>query len=346
MESLKLGIVGAGAIGQFNAQEAAQSGVVEIVGVFDTNQKVARSVARKLSSPVCATYEALLAQPNLEAVLLSVPHHLHRDMTLTAAALGKHILLEKPFATTLEEAREIVEGCRRHQVTLSVNFSLRYLPKIRKAKELLDQGVVGDIAGFQVVAHAYRERGYWLGGRSNSPDDWRGSREKAGAGVLFMNVCHAIDYMNMLTGLKVSRVYSEYGTLASPAEVEDSASVVCRLSNGAIGVINASTIMRGGTQLEERIWGQNGTLILTPTDLSFYSTRPIDGKVPGKWHTLGKFPSVSWTGEWVKAFVQALREGREPEVSVRAGWENLAVIETAKLAMDKGMPLEVPPFPE
>jgi predicted dehydrogenase len=344
VEPLAIAIVGAGAIGQYDAGEVARSGAAKIAGVFDVNQHAARELARSLSTRFFSSYQELLDSTETGAVLLAVPHHLHKSMAVDAANRGKHVLVEKPLATTLEDADAMIACCKRNRVALTVNFSLRYLPRNRKAQELIAQGALGEITGVQIIAHAFRERGYWIGGRSHSPDDWRASREKSGAGVLFMNVCHVLDYVYALTGLKATRVYGEYATLASPAEVEDIASVTCRFDNNSIGTVSASTIMRGSEQIEERIWGTQGTLVLRPEGLSFYSTRPIDGKRPGKVYTISSFNTLSCTAEWVRRFVLAVREGREPEISAKEGWENLALIATIGASLEKGRPLAVPRY--
>lgn len=344
MQPLKIGIVGAGAIAQRNATEAARSGVATIAGVFDVNHKVAKDMAHALKAPFAGSYEALLETPGLEAVLLSVPHHLHKPMTVQAAARGKHILVEKPMANTLAESEEMIAACQRHGVALTVNYSFRYLPKILKARQLIEAGALGTITGVQIVAQAFKDRGYWAGAQSNSPDDWRASKEKCGGGFLIMTVCHVIDYMYYLTGLKAERIYSEYATLGSPAEVEDIASVSFRMNNGAVGSLSASSIMRGFTQGEERIWGTHGTMVLDASGIQLWSTRPVDGKKPGQVHQYSKFPEASWTAAWVKDFVQAVRTGSEPPVSFREGWENLAFITKAYESMERGAALEVPTF--
>jgi len=346
MEALRIGIVGAGAIAQRNATEAAASGSAKIVGVFDLNHKVARDMAKALSAPFHPSYEALLSSPDVEAVLLSVPHYLHKSMTMEAADRGKHVLVEKPMANTLDEAREMIACCEKNGVQLTVNYSFRYLPKIQKAKQLISEGALGDITGVQIIAHQFKDRGYWSGARSNSPDDWRASKEKCGGGFLIMNVCHVIDYIYFVTGLKCTRVYSEYATLGSPAEVEDIISVTSRLSNGGIVSISASSIMRGADQSEERIWGTKGTMILNAEGLSLYSTRPIDGKRPGKMTRYAKFQNVSWTAEWVKGFAATVRDGTRPDISGREGWDNLALISAAYDSMEKRVPMEVAPFPQ
>ena len=345
MDPLRIGIVGAGGIAQRNASDAAKSGFATIAGVFDTNHQAARTMAKTLSAPVFASYDDLLKDPSVEAVLLSVPHHLHKPMTVDAANHGKHVLVEKPMANSIAEAEEMIAACEKNNVLLTVNYSFRYLEKIRKAKELIVEGALGDITGVQIISHQFKDRGYWQGARSNSPDDWRSSKEKCGGGFLIMNVCHIIDYIYYLTDLKASRIYSEYATLNTPAEVEDIISVSFKLENGGIGSISASSIMRGCSQSEERIWGTKGTLILTPDNLSYYSTRPVNKSRPGKLHKIKKFRDVSWTAEWVKNFAQAVRQDSKPDISFREGWENLAFIQKAYESLEKSTPLEVPGYP-
>ena len=265
-------------------------------------------------------------------------------MTVQAAQKGKHILVEKPMANNLAETEEMIDACRRHGVTLTVNYSFRYLPKILKAKALIDAGALGDITGVQIVWQQFKDRGYWSGAQSNSPDDWRASKAKCGGGFLIMTLCHAVDYMYFITGLKATRIYSEYATLGSPAEVEDIISCSFKMSNGAVGSIASSSIMRGFPQQEERLSGTHGSMLLNSDGISFYSTRPIEGKRPGQVHTITKFPEASWTAEWVKDFVAAVRGGTEPPVSMREGWENLAFITSAYESMERGAAMNIPTY--
>lgn len=342
MDKLGLAIIGAGAIAQRNAREAARTGLVRITGVFDTNKKASLQMARDLSTMSYACCEQALESRDVEAVLISTPHFLHMAQAVQAARCGKHILLEKPLANTLDEAGEIVRACARSGVSLTVNYSFRYLPKIQKAREIAASGLLGDITGVQILAHQFKDPGYWLGARSNSPDDWRALKKKSGGGLLIMSTCHAIDYIYYITGLKASRVYSEYGTLNSSAEVEDIVGVTCRFDNGALGSINASSIMRGFEQNEERIWGTKGTMVLSPNGVSVYSIRSHAGLKPGRVHAWEKFPDTSWTAEWISAFVRSVRAGRPPEIGAAAAWENLAFITSCYKSLLERRPVDVP----
>jgi len=265
-------------------------------------------------------------------------------MAMEAAARGKHVLLEKPIADSLEEADEIVAACTRHGVTLTVSFAFRYLPRIQTLKRLVEQGAVGTVIGIQASAYSYREPGYWGGARSVSPDSWRTSKEKAGAGFLFMDLCHVIDYLYFVTGTRAARVYCEHGTLGSPTEVEDSVSISCRFTNDAIGTIAGSCVRRGDDQAEDRIWGSQGTLVMTDDKISVHSTRVVDGRAPGKTFTISHFPRISWTGAWVTEVAAAIRAGREPAITGRDGWDNLAFITSALRSMEERRSIVVPQF--
>lgn len=342
MTPLNIGIVGAGGIARTNATEAARSQAARVVGVYDVNHQVARDLARSLSVPLYSSYEDLLASREVEAVLISVPHHLHHPLTVQAALRGKHVLVEKPIARTVAEAEAMISACQANGVALTVNYSFRYLPRVQKAREIIRQGAVGAVTGVQILLHQYKDRGYWNGARSNSPDDWRASKEQSGGGFLIMNVCHLIDSVTYLTSLKPKAVYGEFATLASPAEVEDILSLSYRLENEAVGSISASSIMRGTEQAEIRIWGTHGTITLDGQGLSYYSTRPIEGRRPGKLHRMRDFREVSWIAEWVNGFARSVREGVEPDISARQACENLIFIETAYRSFEQGCVLQVP----
>jgi predicted dehydrogenase len=168
MEPLRLGIAGAGAIAQRNAREAVASGAARIVAVCDVNQKVARDMAKALGAPHAASYEELLQNPEVEAVLISTPHHLHRPMAVQAAEARKHVMVEKPVANSLAEAEEMIRACKANGVLLTVNYSFRYLPKIQYARRLIEAGALGDIVGVQIIAHQFKDPGYWTGRQRRS----------------------------------------------------------------------------------------------------------------------------------------------------------------------------------
>ena len=132
MDPLKIGIVGAGAIAQRNARETAHSGVGKIVGVYDINPKVARDMSRVFSVPFYSTYEDLLSQKDLEAVIISTPHYLHKSQAIQAAHAGKHILIEKPLANGFNTAHNrMTQEEAKMYADIIGNAVSRYLKNIK-----------------------------------------------------------------------------------------------------------------------------------------------------------------------------------------------------------------------
>jgi predicted dehydrogenase len=277
--------------------------------------------------PYTTDIDALLANDDIEAVIIAVPHNLHADITKKVAVAGKHVIVEKPIATTLADADAMIDACRQADVALSVLFAFRYEPHIQKARELVQAGALGTLVGTSIQFATEKPAGYWgQGYTGRALTDWRGSWEKCGGGVLIMNVCHTIDYFQFITGLEVAQASSEFSTLNSPVEVEDIISVSLRYTDGAIGNIQAATLARGERMAEERIWGTHGSLSLSPQPSQIYSMRDVAGLPPGKWSGLGKLPKTNRVAAFMDAFVRDIRAGKAPAVTGEAGRENLAIV--------------------
>jgi predicted dehydrogenase len=306
-----------------------------------------RDLARQFDVPAIPDYEHLLARLDVDAVLLSVPHHLHAPLAIQAARAGKHILLEKPMGVDLQDATRIVEACRHAGVRLTVNFSFRYLPAIHVIRELIQEGVLGDTCGIHISHLAFKGTSYWAGGyTSRSPANWRGSKEKAGGGILIMGICHAIDYLRYCTGLEVKRAFGEYGTFNSPVEVEDGIVASCKYDNGAIGSITASTVWRGTPCQEIRIWGTHGTLVFrNNNELHLWTGRRWRGLGAGEEYHFDKLPVNDYTARWIQRFAQALAQNVPHEITAKDGWINSATIDAIYRSQDLGHAVEVETFP-
>jgi predicted dehydrogenase len=344
---LRVGVVGGGDIGLKNASSVKASGAAVITAVCDQNPEVLGDLARRFDVPAMSDYENLLARADVDAVLLSTPHMLHAPMAIQAARAGKHVMVEKPMGVNLHDATRIIEACRQAGVRLTVNFSFRYTPAIQVARQLIQDEALGEICGVQINHLMFKGASYWAGGyTARSPGNWRGSKERAGGGILIMGICHAIDYLRYATGLEIRRVFGEYGTFTSPVEVEDAIVVNCQYDNGAIGSITASTCWRGTPSQDVRIWGTHGALTITAnSQLSFWSTRRWRGLAAAREHRLGGLPQVDYTAMWVREFVMALVNNEPHEITGMDGWINNAIIEAAYHSRDQGQAVEVETFP-
>jgi 2-desacetyl-2-hydroxyethyl bacteriochlorophyllide A dehydrogenase len=345
--TLRVGIVGGGDIGLTNINGVQAAPNACVAALFDTNPEVLRDLAQRYDKPATTSYESLLDRTDVDAVLLSVPHMLHAPLAIQAAKAGKHVMLEKPLGVNLKDAQLIIESCNQAKVRLTINYSFRYLPVIQLIRQLIKDGLIGNICGVQINHLAYKGASYWAGGfSSRAPSNWRGSKEKAGGGVLIMNICHAIDYLRYTTGLEFSRVYSEYGTFASPVEVEDQISVSCQFDNGANGTIAASSCWKGTPLQELRIWGTQGSVELRDNrQLNFWSARRWKDLAPGKVHSISKFPLVNYTSVWIQKFAEAIFNNQPHEIAGRDGWINNAIVEAAYKSRETCRSTEIEAFP-
>ena len=282
MDRLRIGMIGCGEIGvqdggrhcQLTARPARHGDG----HAGRTGPGSGRAVRRSLDRPV----EDLLANPAVDAVYIAVPHHLHAPLTIQAAEAGKHILVEKPIATTLADAEAMIAAARANGVWLSVNFHAQVDPLCQAAKDLVAQGAIGQVVGTRIVFRGDKPASYWAAGYSGRvPSDWRVRKATAGGGVLIMNAIHDLNTMRFITGLEAVRVYAEYGTYETPVEVEDFIAVTYRYDNGAIGTIEAGSAIRG------RIHCTTSIASTARPDRSFSanlcgSTPPCHGRTPDR----------------------------------------------------------------
>lgn len=206
----------------------------------------------------------MLANPNVDAVFVSSPNFLHAEHAIAAARAGKHVLAEKPMATSVTEAASMVSECDKQGVTLGVGFHLRYHPGHIKAKELVDQGALGAISLVQ---------GQWCLGqrgvvnppaRTGRSQWWGDPQMMGGASTLMGTGVHVIDILQCMTGKAIAEVaaLTDGQTEANP--LEQAASIAMRFDDGTMGSI---TVGRRVPESENdaMIYGSHGRIALRGT---------------------------------------------------------------------------------
>jgi predicted dehydrogenase len=263
---LRVGFIGCGEIAQAHARAVAEAENAKLTYAMDVNPEAARDIGERYQSPATTKVEELLASPEVDAVYISAPHHLHAPLTIEALRAGKHVMVEKPIATRLPDADQMVREAARHNRLLSVCFVSRFALTSELAREAIARGEIGEIIWVEINDMHLKQPSYWEQGVSGKarPTDWRGHKDRAGGGVLIMNSVHPIDLVRYLTGLEVDRVYAEYDTFLHPVQVEDAIAVLLRYSNGAIGTIQSATAAAAGRegQAPLRIFGTKGQIAL------------------------------------------------------------------------------------
>ena len=143
MSEVRVAVVGAGILGSRYARVFHEMPGVELVGVIDPVVEKATSVADRYAAPSFESSDALLREVECDAVAVATPDHLHFQPVMTALEHGKHVLVEKPLATDLKEARTMVEEAKRRGLRLNVNYSQRWVPEYMWIKDQIDRGVIG-----------------------------------------------------------------------------------------------------------------------------------------------------------------------------------------------------------
>ncbi len=148
MEPVGFGVIGTGIVGgAWHAHVYARMPQARLVGVCDLNAERANEIARKYNVPhVYTDYRELLANPEIKAVSIATPDFAHREIAVAAAEAGKHILVEKPLATTVEDAEAILNATKKAGVKLMVDFHNRVSPPFINAKASVKAGELGDIS--------------------------------------------------------------------------------------------------------------------------------------------------------------------------------------------------------
>jgi predicted dehydrogenase len=342
---LRTGLIGCGGRGAALADAISGTGNTRLTMVMDLSKKLSQNLGDRLRVPWTTELAEILDSKLLDAVLICTPHHLHASQVIQAAKSGKHIMIEKPFATSLREAVAAYQEVRKAGVHLSVILNHRYSPEIRAAKALIGMGALGELFGASLIFQEDKPLSYWRGGLTGrASSDWRMKWETSGGGVLIMTIIHYLDLLRYLPALEIVEVSAKYATLDSPGEVEDAITLWLRYENGSLGTVNGSSCARGiGTDelVEFRLWGRNGHISLTPPR-QFYSLRLIGQRKPGQWHQFaGARGLADMNVEYIRRFSAHVLQGLDPEISGEEGLALQAIVEAAYESARQGKVIQV-----
>lgn len=287
-QRLRIGLVGCGEMGLVTARDIVRSKHAAHVMVMDRDPQLAQEMGATYGVPHTTDLSEMLANPRVDAVYIAVPHHLHASTTMDALRAGKHVLVEKPIATTLADADAMIAAANAGGRVLSVAYRAQFDGRLRAARRLIAEGAIGKVIGTRIVARLDKPAGYWASGYTGrASGDWRMSWAAAGGGVLAMNASHNLNTMRFVTGLEVDRVFSDFDTYSTQVEVEDFIALIYRYRNGALGTLEAGSAMRGGDPGNEvdRIYGETGQVLLGPVP-QVYVIDEFERLAPERWQPI------------------------------------------------------------
>lgn len=313
---LRAAVIGVGAMGGNHARVYNELEGVELAAVADADTRRGEAAARRFKVPAYGDYREMLTREKPDLVSVAVPTSLHHPVTLETADRGIHVLVEKPIASTVEQAQEMIARACSRGVHLAVGHIERFNPAIIELKKRLTQGELGQV----FMIHARR-----MGPFPERIQDM---------GVVIDLAAHDIDIMLHLLNSPVERVYAETMRQVHTA-LEDLLSGLVRFRNGAIGVLDINRLTP--TKIRElTVTGERGMFLVNylTQDLYFYENT----YAAGNWDNLGILKGVG-EGNMVRLaiarkeplraeledFVRAVRDGGRPAVSGEDGLRVLAL---------------------
>ena len=331
---LRFGLVGCGEIAVESAAALRAGSNTQVTFTVDPDLALARDLAEPSAARAASELSALLEASDVDAVLISTPHHLHAPLAIQCLHAGKHVVVEKPMALSVAECDRMIAAAHEAGRHLSVCYAYRFDPRVRRARELLEAHAVGDVLATHLTWCQERAPDYWRGGLTQrTTSDWRAYRRTAGGGVLTMNACHLLDMMSWLVRRPVVEVIASTATLAQPVEVEDTIMVAYRYEGGAMGTLTATTATVGPPRHEQWIQGTEGQLWVAPM-LRLWPRRDVPPFGARRWHTPGPLPRASDRRHFFEAFAHAVLEGETPPVTAEEARAVQAVIEAAYSAAE------------
>ncbi len=347
-----------------------QAGQARLVAACDNDLARAQEAARRYGAAATATdFEEVVRRPEVQAVDICLPHHLHLPAILAAARAGKHVLCEKPLVLNLEEAQQAIRACHEAGVVLMTANRDRFEPHARAVRQIVEAGLLGTV---NLVLERHMLHKNVLTQAAHDNMGWKLQRANAGGGALHRDGVYYIDSLLFYTGSEVAHVTgAEFDNfLWNTEQIETTSHVLFSFRGGAIGVFEMVWCLQGPHIREVTINGSDGYLTLRgaigdDATITLHSKRLgwrvlSDARVarafeeayfqrPEQAHPdrvgealLLRIPYAAGFHAQSIEFLAAIREGREAESSGIDGARALEVVEAAYRSAQERRAIDLP----
>lgn len=355
MSKVGVGLLGSQFISSIHYEALRSAPDAEVLAVASPTEAHVRAFAEKRGIPHHFTdYRRLLAMPEIDLVVLGIPNDLHCEVVLAAAAAGKHVVLEKPMALTLDECDRMIAACRKANVKLMYAEELCFAPKYVRLKGLLDSGALGRP---HLVKQSEKHDG------PHTP--WFYDVARSGGGVTLDMGCHAIQFFRwLLSGPegrnppRATSVLAHMQTTVHAAKTtgDDDALIIIQFEGGHLqapctGLAEESWSKPGGMDDRAELFGSEGQAyadLLRGNSIHTYSKRGYDYAVE-KADTTAGWSYTIYEENWnygfpqeMTHFVQCVRDDRQPLVTGEDGRATLEIVLAAYASAGQGRKIELP----
>lgn len=321
MNEINVGLIGSGFVSDIHAQSLRQVPGARLLAAASPTAAHVETFARRFEIPHAVTdYRKLLAMDEIDMVVIGAPNDTHAEITLAAAAAGKHVVCEKPFCVTMAEADAMVEGCRKAGVKLMYAEELCFTPKYVRLKELADSGALGKV---YLLKQSEKHDG------PHAP--WFWDVERSGGGVTMDMGCHAFCFfLWFYDWARPTSLYADMGTYVHGDKTrgDDNSTILVTFPDGRTGLAEESWARKGGMDDRAEAYGSLGcsyAYLHMGIALQTYSEKGYD-------YVVEKAPiSTGWSytiyeelwnygfPQEFAHFVECVRDDKEPLVSGEHG---------------------------
>ena len=349
MKKIKVALLGAGFISDIHMESYHRFvPEAEVVAVYTRSADKAKAFAEKHNIPAWFDdLDALIKNSGCDVVDICLPNFLHHEATLKAAAAGKHIIIEKPLAVTLEEADEMIDACHKAHVKLMYAEELCFAPKYERVRQMVQQGAVGEV---YMLKQAEKHSG--------PHSDWFYDVNLSGGGVLMDMGCHAVQWFRWMTGnAPIKSVYATMSTVLHKERTkgEDNSVMIIEFENGVTAVAENSWAKPGGMDDKSEVYGTGGVVyadLFMGNAAVSYSKKGYDYAMEKADTTIGwsftVFEEVFNQGypHELRHFIDCVLHDKQPLVTGEDGRAVLEVIYAAYASAAEGRKIELPFAPK
>jgi predicted dehydrogenase len=325
-EPLRVACLGMGWWSDVLADAAVRSGSLRILACYSRSAAKREAFAARYGCRAASSYESILADGAVEAIVNTTPNDVHLETTSAAAAAGKHVFLDKPIANTVGDGRAITDACRRAGVVLALGYQRRREGHFRWIRREIDEGRFGRLVNAE--ANISRDR---LG--KIDLGSWRYTAEGMPGGVMLQIGIHYTDVLAYLMG-PIRAVSAGLARLVLPGDNPDVASLILEHENGALSTLNAS-YASASEHYVMNIYGKDSTALYDLHQglrvLRRGETRPADVACA----------RVDTLADELVEFARAVRGDGRPEMDGEQGTASLAVISAGIRSAREGRRVEI-----
>lgn len=348
MSKIGVGIIGSGSIAEIGHCPSIRAlPNAELIALCDTNPEILQSMAKKWEPKrTYSNYHDLLADKEVQVVIVGTPNRYHAQQAIDAMRAKKHVIVEKPFACTHDEAWMMVDVCKKEGVFLMAGTNQRFWEQNVIARQLIDDGYIGK----PMMGRSSLHEGWGLYHEQLSYTRFREVPAEAGAGALFDLGAHRADLLIFLMNSKPKRVVGIVKRLVTPEEytqLDDSFWIMIEFENGATGVISGDRYSPAVSNISE-IYGSEGTIFTGSEATNPFQSAPLavytnkeftqrelpeivkeyrypqlfwsedimqpNGKVPKRWVPI--YPKRGWAYKsMLEHFINCVETDREPSLT-------------------------------